>query len=84
MPATTINQLIVDTKGMSTQDVYIEVYENKPRKVEKKRVQTIHSVAYSFQVSMNIQKKVKVILLLAMEVLTWIMNYLQPLKKSSH
>ncbi|HDV0789744.1 hypothetical protein NG861_00080 [Enterococcus faecalis] len=36
MPATTINQLIVDTKGMSTQDVYIEVYENKPRKVEKK------------------------------------------------
>lgn len=84
MPATTINQLTVDTKGMSTQDVYIEVYENKPRKVEKKRVQTIHSVAYSFQVSMNIQKKVKVILLLAMEVLTWIMNYLQPLKKSSH
>ncbi|WP_318941324.1 hypothetical protein [Enterococcus faecalis] len=36
MPATTINKLTVDTKGMSTQDIYIEVYENKPRKVEKK------------------------------------------------
>ncbi|EGO8016862.1 hypothetical protein C3915_RS11520 [Enterococcus faecalis] len=36
MPTTTINKLTVDTKGMSTQDVYIEVYENKPRKVEKK------------------------------------------------
>ncbi|EOA3011340.1 hypothetical protein ACX35G_000750 [Enterococcus faecalis] len=35
-PATTINKLTIDTKGMSTQDVYIEVYENKPRKVEKK------------------------------------------------